>query len=51
MIRFVDCVALYGLNDEEVFAIAEHGSIRPMAAAALAQHLVRETNGCPNDRR
>jgi hypothetical protein len=46
MITFLDCVALCGLNEEEVFAIAEHENIPPMAAAALAQHLLRKTNGC-----
>jgi hypothetical protein len=46
MISFDDCIALCGLNEEEVFAIAEHEHIPPIAAAALAQHLLRKTNGC-----
>jgi hypothetical protein len=46
MITFIDCVALCGLDEEEVFAIAEHENIPPMAAAALALDLLRKANGC-----
>ncbi len=39
MISFEDCVALCGLSESEVAAIAEHEHIPETAAAALANYL------------
>jgi hypothetical protein len=40
MIALDDCIALCGLSEEEVLAIAEHEHIPEMAAAGLAQYLL-----------
>jgi hypothetical protein len=39
MITLEDCVALCGLTEEEVLAIAEHELMPEIAAAALAAYL------------
>jgi hypothetical protein len=46
MITLDDCVALCGLTNEEVRALAEHERIPEMAAAALGQCLLAHPGGC-----
>jgi hypothetical protein len=46
MISLVDCIGFCGLTEEEVFAVAEHERIHPIAATALVQHLLSQTDGC-----
>lgn len=45
MISLEDCIALCGLTREEVLAIAEHENMPEIAAAALAQYLLRRQHG------
>ena len=45
MISLEDCVALCGLSEEEVLAIAEHEQLPQIEAAALAQYLLRGRQG------
>ncbi len=45
MISLEDCIALCGLTEEEVLAIAEHEHIPEIAAAALAQYLLNKPHG------
>ena len=45
MICLQDCIALCGLSEEEVLAIAEHEHIPEIAAAAVAQYLLRRDQG------
>jgi hypothetical protein len=45
MISLEDCVALSGLTEEQVLAIAEHEHLPEMAATALAQYLLRREQG------
>ena len=45
MISLEDCVALSGLAEEEVLAIAEHEHLPEIAATALAQYLSKEEHG------
>lgn len=45
MISLEDCVALSGLTEEQVLAIAEHEHLPEMAAAALGQYLLRQEHG------
>ena len=45
MISFQDCVALCGLTEEEIAAIAEHEHVPEIAAAILGQYLLRQKNG------
>jgi Rad3-related DNA helicase len=45
MISLEDCVALSGLTEEEVLAIAEHEHLPEIAATALAQYLSKEEHG------
>jgi hypothetical protein len=40
-----DCIALSGLDEAEVAAIAEHEHLDDIAAAALAQHLLHQPHG------
>jgi len=42
MITLEDCVALCGLTEEEVLAVAEHEHLPEIAAAALASYLVHQ---------
>jgi hypothetical protein len=46
MISLEDCIALCGLTEEEVLAIAEHEHIPEIAAAALASQLLGRDCGC-----
>ena len=45
MLRLEDCIALCGLTEEEVLAIAEHEHIPEMAAAELAGYLTCDPGG------
>ena len=45
MISLEDCIALCGLTEAEVLALAEHEHIPEMAAAALGQHLLGQPHG------
>ena len=45
MITLEDCVALCGVTEEEVLAIAEHEHIPEIAATALAQYLTYQDHG------
>jgi hypothetical protein len=45
MISMTDCIALCGLSEEQVLAIAEHEHIPEMAAAALASALMNKSGG------
>jgi hypothetical protein len=46
MISLEDCIALCGLTEEEVRALAEHEQIDEIHAAALAQYLLSQPDGC-----
>lgn len=45
MISLEDCIAMCGLDEAEVEAIAEHEHVPAVAAAALASYLLHETGG------
>ncbi len=45
MITLEDCIAMCGLSEEEVLAIAEHEHIPEIAAAALGQYLLCQDHG------
>jgi hypothetical protein len=45
MLSLEDCIALCGLTEEEVLAIAEHEHIPEIAATELAHYLVHSTDG------
>lgn len=45
MISLQDCIALCGLDEEEILAIAEHEHIPEMCAAALATRLLGQSHG------
>ena len=45
MITFEDCIALCGLTEQEVKAIAEHEHVPEIAAAAMARYLLKEPGG------
>ncbi len=45
MISLEDCVALCGLTEEQILAIAEHEQLPQIEAAALAQYLLRGADG------
>lgn len=45
MISLEDCIALCGLTEDEVMAIAEHEHVPEIAAAALAEHLLKQRRG------
>jgi hypothetical protein len=45
MISLEDCVALSGLTEEQVLAIAEHEHLPEIAATALAQYLSNQARG------
>jgi len=51
LISLADCVALSGLTEEEVLAIAEHEHIPEIAAAALASYLLSQAHGPETIRR
>ena len=46
MISLEDCIALCGLTKDEVLALAEHEHIPEISAAALANHLLAQPEGC-----
>jgi hypothetical protein len=45
MIALEDCMAMCGLSQEEIDAIAEHEHIPEIAAAALADYLMHKQKG------
>lgn len=45
MLSLEDCIALCGLTEEEVLAIAEHEHIPEIAAIELGNYLVRSLDG------
>ena len=45
MITLEDCIAMCGLTEEEILAIAEHEHIPEIAAAVLAQYLLCQSTG------
>ena len=45
MITLADCIAMCGLSEDEVLAIAEHEHIPEIAAAALGQYLLNQERG------
>src|SRR2546430_4980975 len=45
MISLEGCVALCGLTEEQVLAIAEHEHLPEIASAALAQYLSKQEHG------
>jgi hypothetical protein len=45
VITLEDCIAMCGLTEEEILAIAEHEHIPEIAAAALAQYLLCQQHG------
>jgi hypothetical protein len=45
MLSLEDCIALCGLTEEEVLAIAEHEHIPEIAATELGNYLVRTPEG------
>ena len=45
MITLEDCIALCGLTEEEVKAIAEHEHIPDIAAAAMGRYLLKGPHG------
>ena len=44
-VTLADCIALCGLDEDEVAAIAEHEHTPEIVAAALAQYLLHEPSG------
>lgn len=45
MITLEDCIAMCGLTEEEVLAIAEHEHVPEIAAAGLAEYLLNQEHG------
>jgi hypothetical protein len=45
MISLDDCIAMCGLDEAEIEAIAEHEHVPEIAAAALAGYLLHEAGG------
>jgi hypothetical protein len=45
MISREDCIALCGLKEEEVRAIAEHEHVPDIAAAAMVRYLLKKPEG------
>lgn len=45
MIALTDCIALCGLTEEQVLAIAEHEHVPEIVAASLAQKLMTKRLG------
>ena len=45
MITIEDCIAMCGLTEDEVLAIAEHEHIPEIAAAALGHYLLSQDHG------
>ncbi len=47
MLTWEDCVALCGLTEEDIRAIAQHEHLPLMAAVELGHYLVRTPHGAP----
>jgi hypothetical protein len=45
MISLEDCIALSGLTEEQILAIAEHEQLPEIAATAFAQYLSKQEHG------
>ncbi len=45
MISLEDCIALCGLTEEQVLAIAEHEHVPEIVAASIAQKLMAKKHG------
>ena len=45
MITLEDCIALCGLTEKEVLAIAEHEHVPEIAAASIGRYLMKQPNG------
>jgi hypothetical protein len=45
MISLEDCIALCGLTEQEVMAIAEHEHVPEIVATAIGRYLLKEPNG------
>jgi hypothetical protein len=45
MLSLEDCIALSGLTEEEILAIAQHHHIPEIAAAELGNYLSRSADG------
>ena len=45
MISIKDCIAMCGLSEKEVMAIAEHEHVPEIAAAAMGQYLLKQPEG------
>lgn len=45
MISMKDCIAMCGLTEQEVMAIAEHQHVPEIAAAAMGRYLLKKLNG------
>jgi hypothetical protein len=45
MIALEDCIALCGLSEEEVLAIAEHEHVPEIVACALGEYLLHQEHG------
>lgn len=50
MIALEDCIALCGLSEEEIDAIAEHEHVPEIAAATLARYLLGQNRGAEDIR-
>lgn len=50
MITLQDCIALCGLNEQEVLAIAEHEHLPEIVAAGLAETLLKQKYGAASVR-
>ena len=45
MISLADCIAMCGLDEDQVLAIAEHEHVPEIVAAGLAQYMLRSSQG------
>lgn len=45
MISMMDCIAMCGLSEEEILAIAEHEHVPEMVAAGMGYALLRKSHG------
>jgi hypothetical protein len=45
VIGLEDCIALCGLNEKEVMAIAEHEHVPEIAAASIGRYLLKKPGG------
>ena len=43
-----DCIAMCGLTEQEVMAIAEHEHVPEIAAAAMARYLLKKNQEAPS---